>query len=392
MFLQLAVSQYSTAYILEAHTSFGGNQAPSDVHTPLVRSIHISSLLGLGCDSCNLHPSQSFKYRGISHFTQNAFRTYGPDTHLIIASSGNAGLAAACAANVLKLRCTVFLPHGVGQSTIDFMRKVGAEVKIGGNCYPQALQHTQEAVALEAKAVMIPSYDHPLLWEGHASMVHEIQRQLPEGVKPDAIFCSVGGGGLAGGVMEGCRAVGWDNVPLVTVETHGSNCFYQSLSLNEGPFSSTVLSRLLPERTSAEYCKEHNVTLARLAKLNSRATSLGATSPSGAIVKKALDRSGGVKSICIPDELAMQTTLSFAEDHKIMVELACAATLSPVYKPSLFRKVVPQTDKRATVVFIVCGVKVSLAELEEYRGIVASEIAGMGWNVAYNGENFTVPT
>ena len=42
-------------------------------------------------------------------------------------------------------------------------------------------------------------------------MVHEIQRQLPEGVKPDAIFCSVGGGGLAGGVMEGCGAVGWDN-------------------------------------------------------------------------------------------------------------------------------------------------------------------------------------
>lgn len=61
---------------------------------------------------------------------------------------------------------------------------------------------------------MIPSYDHPLLWEGHASMVHEIQHQLPEGVKPDAIFCSVGGGGLAGGVIEGCKAVGWDNGKL----------------------------------------------------------------------------------------------------------------------------------------------------------------------------------
>ncbi len=42
-------------------------------------------------------------------------------------------------------------------------------------------------------------------------MVHEIQRQPPEGVKPDAIFCSVGGGGLAGGVMEGCEAVAWDD-------------------------------------------------------------------------------------------------------------------------------------------------------------------------------------
>ena len=100
----------------------------------------------------NLHPSQSFKYRGISHFAQHALRTHGPDTHLIIASGGNAGLAAACAANVLKLRCTVFLPRGVSQPTIDFMRKEGAEVAIGGDCYLQALQRAEAAVASEAKA------------------------------------------------------------------------------------------------------------------------------------------------------------------------------------------------------------------------------------------------
>ena len=42
-------------------------------------------------------------------------------------------------------------------------------------------------------------------------MVHEIKRQLPEGITPDAIFCSLGGGGLAGGLIEGCKAVGWDD-------------------------------------------------------------------------------------------------------------------------------------------------------------------------------------
>ena len=186
-------------------------------------------------------------------------------------------------------------------------------------------------------SVMIPAYDDPLLWEGHASMVHEVRRQLPEGVKPDAVFCSVGGGGLAGGIMEGCKAVGWDDgepcreltltlkgtltsyvcaVPLVTVETHGSNCFYQSLSLNEGLFAGSVASRPVPEGTTVEYCEENNVKLAHLAKLSSRATSLGASSPSGAIVRKALDRSGSVKSICISDELAMQTTLFFAGESR----------------------------------------------------------------------------
>ena len=63
---------------------------------------------------------------------------------------------------------------------------------------------------------MVPGYDHPLVWEGHASMVHEIKRQLPEGITPDAIFCSLGGGGLAGGLIEGCKAVGWDDSEYVS--------------------------------------------------------------------------------------------------------------------------------------------------------------------------------
>ncbi len=58
---------------------------------------------------------------------------------------------------------------------------------------------------------MVPAYDHPLLWEGHASMIEETARQLPEGTKPDAVVCCVGGGGLGAGVMVGCKNVGWDD-------------------------------------------------------------------------------------------------------------------------------------------------------------------------------------
>lgn len=29
--------------------------------------------------------------------------------------------------------------------------------------------------------------------------------------KPDIIFCSVGGGGLLGGLMEGCKMVSWED-------------------------------------------------------------------------------------------------------------------------------------------------------------------------------------
>ena len=83
---------------------------------------------------------------------------------------------------------------------------------------------------------------------------------------------------------------------------------------------------------------------------------------------------------------------AIAEDHKTLVELACAVTLAPAYKPTLFRKVVPQKDDAPTVVFIVCGgFKISLEEMETYKQIVAGELAGSAdWDVACNGEHLTV--
>ena len=40
-------------------------------------------------------------------------------------------------------------------------------------------------------------------------MVTEIAEDLA--ITPDAIFCCVGGGGLLGGVLTGCKKIGWEN-------------------------------------------------------------------------------------------------------------------------------------------------------------------------------------
>lgn len=40
-------------------------------------------------------------------------------------------------------------------------------------------------------------------------MIQEIKNQIQH--VPDAIFCSVGGGGLLGGIIVGCKDVGWDH-------------------------------------------------------------------------------------------------------------------------------------------------------------------------------------
>lgn len=42
-------------------------------------------------------------------------------------------------------------------------------------------------------------------------MVHEIEEDLPRGLRPDAIICAVGGGGLLGGIALGAEDVGWED-------------------------------------------------------------------------------------------------------------------------------------------------------------------------------------
>lgn len=49
----------------------------------------------------------------------------------------------------------------------------------------------------------------------------ELEQELRE--KPGAIVLSVGRGGLLNGVVEGLRHAGWDDVPIVAMETLGAH-------------------------------------------------------------------------------------------------------------------------------------------------------------------------
>ena len=154
-------------------------------------------------------------------------------------------------------------------------------------------------------------------------MIAEVSQQLER--KPDMIVCSVGGGGLLGGVMTGCKAVGWEGgkpehrqvpgrrgltpieVPIVAVETSGANCFYSSMALNTDWSGSFGVSDEVDIVT-----EENSVKIAHLKELTSKATSLAATSPSPGVVEMALAWGGSVRCLSIPDEITMNTACSFA--------------------------------------------------------------------------------
>jgi len=203
------------------------------------------------------------------------------------------------------------------------------------------------------------------------------------------IICSVGGGGLLGGVMTGCKAVGWEDVPIVAVETSGANCFYSSMALN----SDWTGTHGVPAEIEI-VVGEDGVKIAHLNKLTSKATSLAATSPSPGVVKMALAWGGGIRCLSVPDEMTMNTARYFADEHKMLTELACAATLTPGYESRLMERLSGADDGPGAVVFIVCGgFKTSLKEMEEYRAIVQQELEGgkKEWECACNGERWNVP-
>ena len=82
----------------------------------------------------------------------------------------------------------------------------------------------------------------------------------------------------------------------------------------------------------------------------------------------------------------------------MLVELACATTLSPAYDPGFFNRLLGLAPKdgmsegeHRKVVLIVCGgVKISLQELEEYdERIKASlEAGGQRGEIFCNGERW----
>ena len=105
----------------------------------------------------NLQPSQSFKYRGISLLAQHLKNLNGNQAHLVIASGGNAGYAAACASKQLGLRCTVYLPEGVTPYMLRLLRNEGAQVIIHGSYYYEALQEAERKAADDPFACLYDS-------------------------------------------------------------------------------------------------------------------------------------------------------------------------------------------------------------------------------------------
>ncbi|NWV72316.1 SDSL protein, partial [Malurus elegans] len=321
-----------------------GGQKPFHVVSPVLESLPLSKAVGtkVFMKLENVQPSGSFKIRGIGHLCQDAARK--GCRHFVCSSGGNAGLAAAYAAKQLGLPITVVVPSSSGPIAVRKLEELGAKVEVYGKVWDDANSRAQELVKTEGW-VSIHPFDHPLVWEGHASLVRELKDSLE--AKPSAVVVAVGGGGLLAGVVAGLHQVGWQDVPIIAAETQGAHSFHEALKAG----------RLvtLPDITSVAKC-------------------LGAKT----VAARALEcaRECRVISQVVEDTEAVRAVERFLDDERMLVQPACGAALAVLYSGRLQRL---QSEGRlpaplASVVVVVCGgSNIHMAQLRALKSQLGME-------------------
>lgn len=172
-------------------------------HTPLDLSLGLSDTLDLEvhlkCE--HLQHSGSFKYRGAT----NKLMSLSADQRaagVITASSGNHGLGVATAGRVHGVRPRIFLPNNVSPTKLSGIRALGALVElVDGDAYGAELEAIRTASS--QGATYISPYNDAAVMAGQGTIGLEILDDFPE---VEAVFISVGGGGLIGGIGTALKA------------------------------------------------------------------------------------------------------------------------------------------------------------------------------------------
>lgn len=194
-------------------------------HTPLEHSPYLSQLIDgdvyLKLD--NIQKTGSFKFRGaVSKMTSllDEEKVNG----VVTASTGNHGAACSLAMSLIGIKGKIVVPEIVHKNKVENIINFGGEVEYFGDDCIRAEERAQE-ISDETGATYISPYNDPAIVCGQGIMGYEIHEDLSE---TDAVFISVGGGGLISGVGGYLKSVN-HNIRMIGVSPKNSCVMYESL-------------------------------------------------------------------------------------------------------------------------------------------------------------------
>lgn len=281
-------------------------------------------------------PSGSFKLRGIGYLVQQSIRAAKDkgkhDIHVFASSGGNAGLAAAYSSKFYNVKCTVVVPTCTVPHVVDKLQEFGAIVVLSGKTINDASAQAKflmEQCNDTVHTIYCHPYDNPLIWEGHAEIMDEVFEELGEDKdKLKGMVCSVGGGGLYNGIVQGLRQ-------------HNSLADCLLVETTEAP----TLGRAV-----------ESGSVVTLDSVKSLATSLACSFVSDQTLNNFLHGQNKSHLTTIDDFDAVRGSLAYFSDFGKAVEPACGAALSLVYNQlHLLKKSLPDLHKDDIIVVVVCG-------------------------------------
>jgi threonine dehydratase len=193
--------------------------------SPLQLSRPLSAALGCSVLLKNEHlqPTGSFKIRGATNKMQilgEAARRTGVTT----ASTGNHGQAVARAGSLAGVPVTVYVAASAARPKVDAIRALGAELVVV-NGPPIEAELLARRHADEQGKVYISPYNDLDVIAGQGTLGMELIEQAPE---LDAVFISVGGGGLISGVGTALKSIS-PRTRVVGVWPQNSPCMLRAM-------------------------------------------------------------------------------------------------------------------------------------------------------------------
>ncbi|OBZ70845.1 Threonine dehydratase, mitochondrial [Grifola frondosa] len=212
--------------------------------TPLVFCPTLSARLGnqIWLKREDLQEVFSFKIRGAYNFMASLTeeeRWKG----VVTCSAGNHAQGVALSGSRLGVPCTIVMPKGTPSIKVRNVSRLGAKVVLFGQDFDEAKAECARLASAHG-LVFVPPYDDPLVIAGQGTVAMEILKQTSDAENLDAIFASVGGGGLVAGICEYVKRIGGPKTKVIGVETIDGDAMERSLEAGErvtlkevGPFS-----------------------------------------------------------------------------------------------------------------------------------------------------------
>jgi threonine dehydratase len=172
--------------------------------TPLEHSLVLSDMgqSNIFLKLENLQYTGSFKLRG----AMNKLLSLSPAEQtqgIVTASSGNHGAAVAYGLKHLGLRGQIFVPENASAVKVAMIRRFGAEIHLYGDDSGLTELYARDYADRHGLVYISPYNDEQII-AGQGTIGVEMARQL-EGI--DAVFVTVGGGGLISGIAGYLKAV-----------------------------------------------------------------------------------------------------------------------------------------------------------------------------------------